>query len=166
MTETGSKKHFTVISTAVLLTGMLSCWYSFTGRGLPGVESVAIPLFIDRTQEFRLSDKLQAQLISIFQEENILRIESDERADAILSGVIVRIVDSPRSVSRNELAEQSEVTIEVEIKLENRETGQVIMNERVRGVALYGAVSERDAAIDEALVVLTREISNKILSGW
>jgi len=158
---------FSVFIISMALTSGLSCfYYSFSGKSIPDVESVAIPLFTDKTLEFQLKDRLQLKLIETFQEENLFKIESADRADAILNGVIISVEDQLAAVDRQERAEQTELHITVEIKFENRTTGKVILNERVYGIGFYKSVPERSAAIDQAIEQLTREITDKMLSGW
>lgn len=151
----------------IILSGSVSCWYySFTGKSLPGVESVYIPVFTDRSVEFQLKDMIQQQLIKTFQEENIFKIESADNADAILNGVILPVQDRPATVNKDERTEMTEVYIAVEFKLEDRKTGKVIIQEKVNGVGFYETTLERDNAIAEALIKLTQEIANKILTNW
>jgi len=162
-----ARRKFTLIVLLITAPLLFSCWYySFSGRALPDVDSVAIPLFKDNTLEFQLKERLQLALIQTFQEENILKIEGEGTADSILDGVIVSVVDRPTSVTKNEQTEQTEVRINIQIKFENKKTGKVLLNEQVSGVGFYQAVSERGTAIDTALEQLTREITDKILSGW
>lgn len=147
---------------------MFSCWYySFTGRGLPGIETISIPLFADRTTEIQVRDKLQNMLISFFQDENILKVVGENQADAVLSGVLEVIEDVPTAINRQEEAQQFELRISVQIKFENRKTGKIIVNERLTGIGFYkDPLAERQEAITQALTQLTRDISNKLLSGW
>jgi len=161
------KKGIFFLCVISALTGTFSCWYySFSGKSLPGVESISIPLFDDRSQEFQLKDKLQLRIINTFQEENLLRIEGPNSADVILKGVILSVKDEPAAVSREEKIERTEVHIDVEIKLEERKSGKVLLQERVTGIGFYKTTLERDKAIEEAIAFLTRDIANKVLSGW
>jgi len=150
-----------------LLSCYFSCWYySFSGKSLPGVESIAIPLFTDRTGEIQIRDKLQSMLISTFQNENILKVVGQNQADVVLSGVIEDTRDEPTAPDRQEQARQFELRIIVQIKLENKKTGKVMLTERITGLGFYKELTERDEAIDQALNQLARDVSNKIVSGW
>ncbi|MFC1492642.1 LPS assembly lipoprotein LptE [candidate division KSB1 bacterium] len=144
----------------------VSCWYSFTGKALPGIESVAIPLFEDRTAEFQIKEKLQAQLQSTFLEENIFKITSPAAADAVLNGVIVSVGDRPVSITDQVRASRTEVRITVRITLEEKKTGKIIFEQQVAGVGHYTDVNERDSALEEAIGQLTTDIANRVLSDW
>lgn len=144
-----------------------SCWYySFTGKSLPGIETIAIPLFADRTPEIQVRDKLQSMLISTFQDENILKVVSQNQADAVLNGIIESINDVATAFTKQEEARQWELRLVVQIKLENKNTGKVILAERLTGLGFYKDLIERDEAIDQAIRQITRDISNKIVSSW
>ncbi|MFC1564485.1 LPS assembly lipoprotein LptE [candidate division KSB1 bacterium] len=152
----------------ILLSGLLfnSCWYSFTGKALPGIESVAIPLFEDRTAEFQIKEKLQAQLQTTFLEENIFKITSVTNADAVLNGVIVSVQDRTVSISDQLRAASTEVRITVSVTLEEKKTGKVIFKQQVSGVGNYTVVSQRESALEEAIEQLTTDIANRVLSDW
>ena len=161
-------KHMLLIGVLVsMLSGYYSCWYySFSGKSLPGIESISIPLFTDRTGEIQIRDNLQSMLINTFQNENILKVVGQNQADAVLNGVIENIRDDPTSPDRQEQARQFELRVIVQVKLENRKTGKVILTERITGLGFYKELPERDEAINQALNQLARDISNKIVSGW
>ncbi len=156
----------------ILTIGSVSCWsYSFSEKALPGVESIAVQLFNDRTDEIQLSERLQNSIITIFVDENIFTIVGQNQADALLSGVIESILDVATDLASNERASQFEVQINVLVKLADRNSGDVIVSERVKGSGLYTELlgsgeGSREAAISQALEQVTRDIIDKISSGW
>ena len=156
----------------ILTIGIISCWsYSFSEKALPGVESIAVQLFNDRTDEIQLSERLQNSIITIFVDENIFTIVGQNQADALLSGVIESIQDIATDVANNERASQFELQINVLVKLADRNSGEAIISERVKGSGLYrdllgSGEGSRDAAINQALEQVTRDIIDKISSGW
>ncbi|MCP4724517.1 MAG: LptE family protein [bacterium] len=159
-------KKILFVSTIISLA-FVSCWYySFTGKALPGIESVAIPLFEDRTAEFQIKEKLQAQLQTTFLEENIFKITSPNDADAVLNGVIVSVLDKPVSITDQVRASRTEVRITVRITLEEKKSGLVIFEQQVSGIGHYTEVNEREDALDEAIEQLTTDIANRVLSDW
>lgn len=160
-------KRKVVLCTIMVCLLFNSCWYySFTGKALPGIESVAIPLFEDRTAEFRIKEKLQAQLQNTFLEENIFKIASPNNADAILNGVIVSVQDRPVEITEQIRASRTEVRITVKVTLEEKKSGKVIFEQQVSGIGHYQDVNERDEALDEAIEQLTTDIANRVLSDW
>ncbi len=156
----------------VFIFGFISCWsYSFSEKALPGVESIAVQLFNDRTDEIQLRERLQNSIITIFVDENIFTIVGQNQADALLSGVIESLQDVATDLASNERASQFEVQINVLVKLAGSNSGDVILSERVKGSGLYRELlgsgeGSRDAAISQALEQVTRDIIDKISSGW
>ena len=162
------KNNLFVLVFLCAITVCFACWkYSFSGKtSLPGIETISIPLFTDHSNELQVRDKLQSLLISTFLDENIFKVVGQNQADAVLSGVIENISDEAASLTRQEEVRQWELRVTVQVKLENRKTGQIIMRERLTGLGFYKELVERDEAIDTALQQLTQDISNKIVSGW
>ena len=155
-----------------LCIGTVSCWsYSFSEKALPGVDAIAVSLFTDRTNENQIRELLQNSIITTFVDENVFSIVGQNQADAILSGVIELIGDVPTQLNRSEFASQFEVQITVLVKLEEKNSGNVLLSERLLGTGLYTeplgeGEGSRDAAVNQALEQITRDIIDKISSGW
>jgi len=158
------KVVFFVVCVSVSLC---SCWYySFSGKSLPGIKTIAIPPFANQSPEVQIRDRLQSMLISTFQNENILKVVGENEADVVLRGVIEEVKDVPTAPTRKEEARQFELRIVVRIKLENKKTGKQMQNEQLSRIGFYKELQLRDDAIDQALQQLSRDIANKILSNW
>jgi len=145
----------------------LSCFqYSFTGTSIPGINSIAIPIFEDRSNEQRLKEKLNESLVNKFLKDNSLKISTRENADGVIDGVITRVVDKPSSLEKSERARQFELHIYLDVKFENKETGKVIFEQTFDGFSTYADLSQRKEAVNEAVEKLSTDILNKIISGW
>jgi len=159
------KKVLSLLIFAVLC--FLGCWYySFSGKPLTGVKTIAIPPFADRTSEVQIRDRLQSMLISTFQNENVLKVVGQNEADVILNGVIEEIKDVPTAPTRQEEARQFELRVVVRIKVENKKTGKTMLTEQVNSIGFYKDLQQRDTAMEQALQQLSRDIVNKVLSNW
>lgn len=140
--------------------------YSFTGGGLPGINSIAIPIADDKTNEFQLREKVTNSLIDKFMQDGNLKIENINTSDSILRCSIQSISDRSATIDRNEVASQFELNINVSIILEDRKTGRTIIRKSVRGQSNYADLSERNQAIEEAIDKLTSDILEEIISAW
>ena len=67
-------------------------FYSFSGGGYPGISSIAIPLFEDRSAEFQIREKLTEALIDKFLRDNTLRLVEPALAVVDCADVIKRFV--------------------------------------------------------------------------
>lgn len=157
------KKIFLILILCNLFT---SCYYSFKGKGMPGIESITISQFEDRTAEFQIREKLESQLIQTFQQENVFKIRPAESADATLNGIILSVRDVPRAIGKNEVASQTEVSVNVQITLIQKATGKKLFSQNFTALALYTDISNRDVAIEKAIDELTRNIADRIVSDW
>ena len=54
----------------IVLTGGCCTRYSFTGQPMPGINSIAIPIFVDMTTEYGLREKVTSTVIDKFIEDN------------------------------------------------------------------------------------------------
>ncbi|MFC1724515.1 LptE family protein [candidate division KSB1 bacterium] len=151
----------------LLILSLVSCFnYSFTGGGLPGINSIAIPIADDKTNEFQLREKVTNSLIDKFMQDGNLKIENINASDSILRCTIQSISDRSATIDRNEVASQFELNISVSLVLEDRKTGKTIIKKSVRGQSNYTDLSERNQAIEEAIDKLTTDILEEIISAW
>ena len=78
---------------AVLLCLIInSCWlYSFKGTLPPGIKSIAIPLFEDRTAEFNNQRQVTDKIRLGFFTENLLKVTDADNHNYVLYGTILSI---------------------------------------------------------------------------
>ena len=161
--KTGMKSKLLILVVILLSSSCMK--YSFTGTPTPGISSIAIPIFEDRSSEQRLKEKLNESLVNKFLKDNSLKISTPENSDGIINGVITRVVDRPSSLERNERARQFELHIYLDVKFENRKTGKIIFQQTFDGFSTYADLSQREQSVDEAVEKLSTDVLNKIISG-
>ena len=149
---------------AVLL--FAGCFYSFTGGGLPGVKSVAIPMADYKGSEFQLREKITNQIIDKFMQDGTLKVGNLNTADTILRCTISKSPDRSTAINQNEVAQQFELSINVSIKLEDRKTGKIILTKSVNGKSTYSDLSARNTAMEEAIEMVTDNVLEEIISAW
>jgi len=154
----------------MILTLAVSCgYYSFKGALPSHLKTIAVPLFNDRTTFPNVRENLTNKIIDSFIADNSLKIVDESQADLILSGTINSINIQAAVVKSGEEVAESKVTVSVSIKCEDVKTSKMLYE---RSFQQYGVLSatagldERDAAINEALDLLTEDIVNATLGGW
>jgi hypothetical protein len=152
----------------VLLGG---CTYSFRGQTAGDIQSIAVPTFENESTEFGIAETLTEELIRGFQRDGTLKIRSDEQADAILVGRVLRIVDEPYSARPGAtiIVDEYRFSMTCEIELFNTETQELIWSQTFPAWAVYPygqSLENRDAAIEEATEKLMQDILNKIVGSW
>ena len=63
-------------------------YYSMAGSIPSHINSIAIPIVENQTAEFGMSESVTENLLSKFNEENILRVTDEEQATSVLRGII------------------------------------------------------------------------------
>ena len=158
------KRIIRIFQILLLFSGCFN--YSFTGGGLPGINSISIPMADDKTNEFQLRENVTNALIDKFMRDGNLKLENINNSDSILRCSIQSISDRSASINRDELASQFELNIRVSIILEERSTGQELIKTTITGRSTYSDLSERSSAIEEAIDKLTSDILEEIISAW
>lgn len=145
-------------------------YYSFSGSGLTGIETVYIPLFGNNTTEFGLEERLTDALIAAVNAERGLNIADRNKADSILEGRIVGISDVPMTYTAGEEVSEFKVTIRVQVKFEDLKNRRTLMEEDLSAFGVYPYPEQpgkdREAGIKEALNKLAEDIINKAVGGW
>lgn len=158
---------FLILFSLLILSGCFS--YSFKGSGLPGVETIHIEFFQDRTNEPELGVDLSNELINKFQSDNTLKVVNEEDAQVKLSGVVNSISDAPFTFDESEVVTSYKVTINVEATLNDIFQEKVMWRQGFAEFGTYTAASGnsgREAAIDEAITKTTDLIFSQTFSGW
>ncbi|WP_321371858.1 LptE family protein [uncultured Desulfuromusa sp.] len=160
----------------LLLFCLLGCGYHFPGQSgtLPGgVEKIYIPLFINKTSEPLLENKLTSRVSEVFSRHSkISQVEKQETAEAILQGTIRSY--SSRALSYNsddDIGEyRATMVVDVVLKTEAEEplwTGTVRWSEDYNSSSNKNAQNDMEqSAIDEMTVRMAEEILYKLLDDF
>ena len=141
-------------------------YYSFSGARIPGVTSIAIPIFDDKSAEFQIQEKLTNAVIDRFLRDNTLKVRDSDNADSILRGTITRAEDRPISLRENERAQEFEFYIYVSVSYEAKGRTKPLFEENLRGRGTYASPEERETGIDAAIEKLSTDILNMVVTGW
>jgi Lipopolysaccharide-assembly len=168
------KRPFTA---AVLLLSLGGCAGYHIGPVQPyylrAIHSIAVPTFENRTLVPRISVLVTDSVIKQFQQDGTYRIASDDQADAIVKGAIVRITRAPaRSLRGNVLATtEFSLSLQVRYSLVERGSGKIL----AAPVDVFGTTSffvGPDITSDEqqALPLAAEELATRLVSqlseGW
>ena len=139
---------------------------------LSAVQSIAVPTFKNQTLEPRIESLVTGTVIKQFQQDGTYRIASEDNADAILKGEIIRISRIPsRSVRGNVLATREfALSVRLRYKLVDRDGKIIAAPAEAIGTSSFFVGS--DVATDErqALPLATEEAAIHLVSqlseGW
>lgn len=158
-------RRLILVSTIVLLAG---CGYSLRG-GLPGhIQTVAVPIFVNKTQEPAVEDLLTRAVVDAFVTSGRLKVVRREEADSILEGEIVGYrVDS---LSFDPRANVREYRLTVTLNLQFRDVKQNAMLWRQEGLQekadfrVPGQVSATLSREESALRAAAADIGRAIVT--
>ena len=96
------KRRLIKITNLYLIFVLFGCaYYSMAGSIPPNIRNVSVPLFVNQTPEFELSEKLTNVIIEQISEQNIIKIVSSPDSDSIIDGEIVSVSDGPYAFNNN-----------------------------------------------------------------
>jgi len=144
--------------------------YTFTGHGIGGVATIAVDPIQNQTTEFGLSDDLTDAIISKLLNDRTLSLSQKNSADAILTGAVVSISDSPLSYSSSEIVTEYQVKVTVNFALVIPDQTNPLWEGRIVADGSYpyseGSLENRNAGIKTALDRIADDLINKLTSDW
>lgn len=154
---------------AALASSALACSpYSFSGGRTALVQSVAVPIFENRTTEFGLPETITSGVIDGFIEDNQIKVVDQANAEAILTGAIVEYKRKPYTFDETDRVTEYIVEIWVDAELVKKEgEASVWKAERLRGFGVYKADTEDEQlGQTRAIEKLSEDILNRTIKSW
>lgn len=154
---------------ANILVFMQCGFYSFSGSLPSHLNSVAVPLFENKTAEFGISEEITDTVIEEFNRDGSLKIADRNSADVLVEGSIIRIDDRAGAFTRQEEVQDLKIYLTVKVKCTDLVKRQTMWDERVTQFGTYDPAAGADGrleAISEAIEKISEEILNKTVSGW
>lgn len=162
-------RFFILPAVCCLLSTFLNCGpYSFTGSGLPGIKTIAIPLFENQTQEYGIREELTEKLVQGFIQDNTLKVVNQKIADSVLKGIILQYQKDAHTFDEQEDVKEYIVRINVKVVLEDKKHSKNIWEEEsLQGWGIYSATEETESdGKAKAIAKLAEDIVNRTVKGW
>lgn len=154
-----------VIIVAVLTAG---CGvYTFNPRGKSEIESIAIERFENRSPEYGLADRMTDLVTDAFIADGSLKIVPSDKADAVLTGVLISYGRRPYTYDQSDQVQEYQVNLNFEITLINPTDQSEIWKERMTQTGTYDIVDETEEdAQNKAVGYLVESILNRTTKSW
>lgn len=125
--------RWAVLVAAIMTMIATSCGYRVAGRGSrlpPEVKSIAVPAFQNETPRFRIEQRLASALIrELIRRTNFAVTASEEQADAVLNGTVVRAGSRAIAFDLNTgRATTLQMEIEARVELVEHGSGKVLFS--------------------------------------
>ncbi len=163
------------LATLALSPLAAGCGYSWRGTLPPHIRTVAVPVFVNRTQWPNIESALTAAVANAFATDGRLRVVAPEHADAILEGEIVNYQVTVIAFDSNANPQQYRLFVTVDVRFRDVRRGVMLFEQRglqervdylaapsslsappLTGVA--GTIARQDAAIVPVAGILARDI--------
>jgi len=154
----------------VLLLCLAGCGYHFSGQGgrLPGnVESLYIPLFVNKTTEPRLESMFSSRVSEVFsRNKKIHQVENRQEADGVLLGTVRKYTNKSLSYDRRDDVGTYYSTIDIDVELRQVATNKLLWESSLQWKEVYRASSDKniqDMSRKKALEQMVLRLSEKLL---
>jgi hypothetical protein len=108
------------LGTAAAASSWAGCGYTLGYRARDGIESIAVPVFENRSLRRELELVLTELVVREIQQRTPLRVTSRERADAVLLGAILRVDEKVLVEDDDDNVLESSATVRVAVELVDR----------------------------------------------
>jgi len=157
---------------AALLTFCGCVGYRLGSTLPPGVTSIHVPTFVNRTNEPRLETDTTQAAIREFQRDGTLKIAGERDADAILKVTLVKLMLKPLRYEkdREKATEEYRLTITAELIFERAGSGEVLLRRSVSGDTTFeprgDLSSAKRAGLPDAAEDLAHDIVESLVEYW
>lgn len=165
------QKIFTKVS--VLMTGIALLFtaagcigYSLGSNLPPGIRSMAIPVFINKTGQPALETLTTGAAIQEFQKDGALKIAPLEQADSVLEVTLTSYDLAPLRYRENRTttAQEYRLTIRADVVLRKTATKEVLTQTRdLEGYADFQSLTDLPSAQRDALPKASQDLAHRIV---
>lgn len=164
-------RRFGVLIASVALCALNGCLYSFAGGGLPShIHTIAIVTFDNQTPSPEIPKELYDQMRRELQRRLGVRDAPQERADALVHGVIQSYdADVPVGFSANPqqaVSARRRLQITIEVEILDQSNGRVLYaNKSLRAEADYAERAEQEGRT-QAITKIVQTIVEGVQQNW
>jgi len=165
VTRTGRAPALGLVLLAVALAG---CGYSFRGNLPDHINTVAVPVFTNKTSEPAVESLLTSAVVQAFASNGRLRVVRPEDADAILDGEVVGYSVQSIAFDNQANVRQYRLQVTMNLKLRDVRRNTVLFEQQSlqekADFQVLGAVSQTIGAEEGAVRTAAIEIGRSIVS--
>ena len=152
----------------LLATSLAGCGYSFRGNLPEHIQTVAVPIFANKTGEPAVENFLTNAVVEAFSTNGRLRVVRREEADAILEGEVTSYAIESIAYDSQANVRQYRLVVTMNLKLRDVRRNAVLFEEqRLREKAdfqVMNAVSQTISREESAVRQAATEIGRSIVS--
>ena len=164
-----SKKNNIFIILLALIIFSNCGYYSFKGALPSHIQSVAIPIFIDKSGYPGMLEKTTDSVIESFVSDNTLKVVDESKADIIINGTIQSVTQKAAAIKAGETVSEYQMHVSIKVLCEDIRKSKKLYEKVFRQYGIMSSAAgqdEKDKAIDDAIQLITEDIINTTLGGW
>ncbi len=154
-----------IILILALVLSFESCWYSFSDKPFPEIETLGVIPLENDTPEYDLASQATDNLTSRLAGSSSYKLASPDVADAVVSGRIISYNRRVNTYDESEDAIDYIVKIQARVKFVQRSTDKQLWEQVLEGYAVFPTGGDENDAKSEAVQMLVDRIYDKIKSG-
>lgn len=156
------------LALGLLAAAVAGCGYSFRGTFPEHIQTVAVPLFVNKTGTPRVENLVTNGVLTAFSTNGRLRVVNREDADSVLEGEVISYSVYQISYDSQASVKQYRLTVTVNIKLLDMKKNAVLFEEHSLSeradFLVQSAVSQTIAVEEVAVQTAATEIGRGIVS--
>jgi len=129
-----------------------------------GERSIQVTPFVNQTTEARLTDAVTAQVRKELQRDGTYRLATHDDGDVIVSGTLTRFQRNEITFSPQDIltVRDYRLSLIAQVKVRERATGKIILDQPVTGFTLVRVGSDRTSAERQAMPLLAGDLARNV----
>lgn len=154
------------LSLVLLVTSVSGCGYSLRGHLPSHIQTIAVPIFVNKTQEPAVDSFITRAVVEAFSTNGRLRLARVEDADAILEGEIIGYAVDSIAFDRNANVRLYRLRVTMNLTMRDLRQNTVLFRQanfseksdfRVQG-AVSQTIAREETALRQAAVDIARAV--------
>jgi outer membrane lipopolysaccharide assembly protein LptE/RlpB len=160
------KRNVRAVVVALAVMALSGCGYSLRGHLPDHIQTIAVPIFVNRTQEPAVDSFITRAVVEAFSTNGRLRLAKVEDADSILEGEITGYVVDSIAFDRNANVQLYRLRVTLNLTMRDLRRNTVLFRQanfteksdfRVRG-AVSQTIAREETALRQAAVDIARAV--------
>jgi hypothetical protein len=157
-----------VAALGVVAFALAGCGYSFHGTLPDHIKTIAVPIFVNRTQQPAVESVITRAIVDAFATNGRLRVVRPEDADAILDGEVIGYTVGPIAVDPSLAVQQYRLGVTLNLRLRDLRRNEVLFEQtnfsEQADFRVAGSVAQTLSVEAGALQQAATEIGRSIVS--
>ena len=158
-------RYLVILTLLAALPALSGCIGYRLGSSLPpGIKSVYVPTFVNRTGEPQLETEASMAAMQEFQKDGTLSVAAEESADTILFVTLKKIREEPVRFTDTKTASEYRLIVDADIEFKKRVGNEILMKRSVYGQSTFKVAGDLPSARRTALTPAAQDLAHQIVT--